>query len=702
MPKGDGEGNSNHIRTFLRIRPSTRPSGFIKIDEFDKARLDFHVPLEHRDSEYVNNTRTTHKFKFDGVLGEKSTQEDVFAKIGKGAVANVLDGYNSTVFAYGQTGSGKTFTITGGAERYVDRGIIPRALSLMFAEFKARNNQQFTCHVSYLEIYNEQGFDLLDPTHDSKRLEDLPKVSLMEDEGGNIHLRNLSLYLAANEEEALNYLFLGDTNRAISETAMNKASSRSHCIFTISVEGRKPGSEKVMRSKLHLVDLAGSERVHKTQTGGQTLVEARHINVSLFFLEMVIVALHERGTKGRQHIPYRNSMMTSVLRDSLGGNCKTVMIATVNAEAGQTEESISTCRFAQRVSTIKNEARINEDVDPSVLIRMLRSNNAALEDEVAFLKGEVGEGEELTSEEIEDLRNRCRTFVEDPDPKAQLSIGSLTLIKLKLCFSVFKNMVLGRLRPGAQSRGEGGGAGAEAEEGTNTKGSDAEVRDKLVAVQDALRQRDSEIAILVNMLKQGKCHACAAAAASAPERRGSGPHDPGKTGTPPHQLQNRSDGGGGGIKSTSAVMSGGVDGRSGAERVGEAEVIARSDAHAAGEALSVVRPTDTSILGDPQSAFGYFRERHPSRTALEENKSLLSEKYTRAKAMGERVNQARSTIQYLKSTIEQIRRERALDGFMQSGSEDVAEGVVGEDEEEEARCKAAMEVEKRVYKDSFQ
>ncbi|CAN0208080.1 unnamed protein product, partial [Ectocarpus sp. 12 AP-2014] len=250
----------------------------------------------------------------------------------------------------------------------------------------------------------------------------------MEDEDGNIHLRNLSVYLAANEEEALNYLFLGDTNRAISETAMNKASSRSHCIFTISVEGRKHGSDKVMRSKLHLVDLAGSERVHKTQTGGQTLVEAKHINVSLFFLEMVIVALRERGAKGRrvpyraccpQHIPYRNSMMTSVLRDSLGGNCKTVMIATVNAEAAQTEESMSTCRFAQRVSTIKNDARVNEDVDPEVLIRRLRSDNATLSDEVAFLKarkrkihpsrsrlGETGDGEELTSEEAEDLKDR--------------------------------------------------------------------------------------------------------------------------------------------------------------------------------------------------------------------------------------------------------------------------------------------------------
>ncbi|CAN0464913.1 unnamed protein product, partial [Ectocarpus sp. 12 AP-2014] len=300
---GDG-GNSSHIRTFLRIRPSKRPSGYIKVDEFDKTRLGFHVPVETKDGEYVNNTRTSHKFKFDGVLGEKATQEDVFAKIGKGAVSNVLNGYNSTVFAYGQTGSGKTFTVTGGAERYVDRGIIPRALSLIFAEFKERSDQQFTCHISYLEIYNEQGFDLLDPSHDSKKLEDLAKVALMEDEDGNIHLRNLSVYLAANEEEALNYLFLGDTNRAISETAMNKASSRSHCIFTISVEGRKHGSDKVMRSKLHLVDLAGSERVHKTQTGGQTLVEAKHINVSLFFLEMVIVALRERGAKGRR-VPYR-------------------------------------------------------------------------------------------------------------------------------------------------------------------------------------------------------------------------------------------------------------------------------------------------------------------------------------------------------------------------------------------------------------
>ena len=140
---------------------------------------------------------------------------------------------------------------------------------------------------------------------------------MLEDEDGNYHLKNLSMHPASSEEDALNCLFLGDTNRAISETDMNQASSRSHCIFTISIEGRSTGSDTVTRSKLHLVDLAGSERVHKTSTSGQTLREAKYINSSLFYLEMVIVALHEKSKSGRTHIPYRNSMMTSVLRDSL-------------------------------------------------------------------------------------------------------------------------------------------------------------------------------------------------------------------------------------------------------------------------------------------------------------------------------------------------------------------------------------------------
>ena len=242
-------------------------------------------------------------------------------------VDSVIEGYNGTVFAYGQTGSGKTFTITGGAERYVDRGIIPRALSYIFGKIADKTDTTYEVRVSYLEIYNEAGYDLLDPSHETKGLEDLPKVTLQEDHDGRIHLRNLSAQLARNEEEALNLLFVGDTNRMISETPMNMASSRSHCIFTISIEARPSGSDVVRRSKLHLVDLAGSERVKKTGIEGTVLREARYINLSLHYLEQVIVALQEK-----KFVPYRNSMMTSVLRDSLGGNCKTVMVATLSSE----------------------------------------------------------------------------------------------------------------------------------------------------------------------------------------------------------------------------------------------------------------------------------------------------------------------------------------------------------------------------------
>ncbi|MEE6473567.1 hypothetical protein FKM82_010085 [Ascaphus truei] len=218
----------------------------------------------------------------------------------------------------------------------------------------------------------------------------------MEDPDQNIHLKNLSLQQANNEEEALNLLFLGDTNRMIAETPMNQASTRSHCIFTIHISSKEPGSATVRRSKLHLVDLAGSERVAKTGVGGLLLTEAKYINLSLHYLEQVIIALAE---KHRSHIPYRNSMMTSVLRDSLGGNCMTTMIATLSLDKKNIDESISTCRFAQRVAMIKNEAILNEEIDPQLMIVRLKKEVQALKDELAMITGEQ-RTEELTQAEI--------------------------------------------------------------------------------------------------------------------------------------------------------------------------------------------------------------------------------------------------------------------------------------------------------------
>jgi kinesin family protein 6/9 len=183
--------------------------------------------------------------------------------------------------------------------------------------------------------------------------------------------------------DAIELLFIGDTNRVIDETPQNPVSSRSHCIFTVFIEARVPGSERTRMSKLHLVDLAGSERVSKSGIEGKLLTEAKFINVSLHYLESVIKALSEN----QEYVPYRNSMMTSVLRDSLGGNCKTAMIATISFQPDNIGESIGTCRFAQRVACIATNAVVNEHVDPKMIIKRLKQEVAALKAELAFMKG---------------------------------------------------------------------------------------------------------------------------------------------------------------------------------------------------------------------------------------------------------------------------------------------------------------------------
>eukprot|EP00971_Amphidinium_carterae_P081934 1620969-Amphidinium_carterae.1 len=305
------------LLVYLRVRPSGKPSPSFQLPQEADGSVTFELENPTPDRE-VHNMKTTHKFRFDGILRMPATQEEVFNMVAKPVIDDVISGVNGTIFAYGQTGSGKTFTITGGAERYADRGLIPRTITHMFDAFR-KSEAKSQMYISYLEIYNDAGYDLLRDDA-AQKLEDLPKVTLREDEDGNIHLRNLSVNMAGSEEDALNLLFMGDTNRVVAETPMNDASTRSHCLFIIWVDSTKPGSDVVRRSKLHLVDLAGSERVSKTGVEGSLLKEAKYINLSLHYLEQVIVALHERTKGARSHVPYRNSMMTSVLRDSLGIN----------------------------------------------------------------------------------------------------------------------------------------------------------------------------------------------------------------------------------------------------------------------------------------------------------------------------------------------------------------------------------------------
>uniref|UniRef100_A0A8C5JAF7 Kinesin-like protein n=1 Tax=Junco hyemalis TaxID=40217 RepID=A0A8C5JAF7_JUNHY len=473
------------IQVFARVKPLGRrqQAGSYSVDnEEPLPSLEITVPRDLADG-FINNKRESYKFKFQKIFDQEAKQDVIFDSIAKPVAECVLAGYNGTIFAYGQTGSGKTFTITGGAERYSDRGIIPRTLSYIFDQLQKDSSKVYTTHVSYLEIYNECGYDLLDPRHEASKMEDLPKVTIMEDSDQNIHLKNLSLQQATNEEEALNLLFLGDTNRMIAETPMNQASSRSHCIFTIHISSKEPGSATIRRSKLHLVDLAGSERVAKSGIGGHLLTEAKYINLSLHYLEQVIIALAE---KNRSHIPYRNSMMTSVLRDSLGGNCMTTMIAMLAMDKRNIDESISTCRFAQRVALIKNEAVLNEEIDPR-LVRTLKKEIQDLKDELALVTGKRRTSE-LSQEELLQLDELIEAFLKDNDPDSSLDVGA-DMRKIKYCFIYMKVFFLN----GDQSKK------LLSEDISEEKNSNEE----LEKLKGLLQQRDNEISILCGE-KRGK------------------------------------------------------------------------------------------------------------------------------------------------------------------------------------------------------
>jgi len=714
MPRAEedgGGGGDETISVHLRLKPTKKVSGYLGVDDIDPTIVRVNIPERgvSREDGYVNNSKTQYSFRFNSVLPIEAKQEDVFNTVGRAAVTNVLDGINSTIFAYGQTGSGKTFTITGGVDSYDQRGIIPRAISMVFQRFASDPGSSYSCHISYLEIYNENGFDLLDPSHESKALEDLPRVTMMTDADGNAHLRNLSMHRANTEEEALNLLFLGDTNRAIAETPMNLASSRSHCLFTIFVEGRRQGTDTVRRAKLHLVDLAGSERAHKTGATGQTLREATYINTSLFYLEMVIVALHDKTTKSRTHIPYRNSMMTSVLRDSLGGNCKTVMVATVSVEAEQIEESISTCKFAQRVALIKNSAVVNEDLDPQLMIGRLKTEVHSLRDEVAFLKGEAGEGEALDPDELDRLHAAVEAYLGDTDPYATLSAGKLTLTKLKDAFAIFKNLVLEARNALAAARTEGVGAGGSGGAGAGTAaasggggggsgsgggggGESVYGAEEVAMLREKLAQRDQEIAILVNMVKEAKRSARASTAGSSSSGGGGGRGDAkgGGGGRGDHAGPHTPSGG------PAEAKEGGRDGRggdgSGGGEAKRAPAVAPVRAPAppplvCGVALSA----SPELLGDAESAFAHFRDRWPRNAAIEANKATLKEKYDAAKQLYDSVMASRSNIGYLKKKIEQLRREDAME------REGITEAREGGGTGEEAEAMRAMEREKLAY-----
>lgn len=283
-------------------------------------------------------------------------------------VSSVLEGFNCCVFAYGQTGTGKTFTmegirnktskshedeirenITGETNKELE-GIIPRAFEQVWSNINRSENMNFLVAVSYLEIYMEELRDLLKPNQ-GKSLE------LREHEKFGVYVPNLHSVLCKNVDEMLNVMAQGNKNRTIGRTNMNEHSSRSHAIFMIKIEMCDLETNKVKVGKLNLIDLAGSERQSKTGATADRLKEASKINRALSSLGNVISALAENSP----HIPYRDSKLTRLLQDSLGGNSKTIMIANIGPSSYNYSETVTTLRYAHRAKTIQNKPVKNED-----------------------------------------------------------------------------------------------------------------------------------------------------------------------------------------------------------------------------------------------------------------------------------------------------------------------------------------------------
>ncbi|XP_074640088.1 kinesin-like protein KIF16B [Tubulanus polymorphus] len=324
-----------------------------------------------------------------------ASQEQVFNDIGKDVINFAYDGYNACIFAYGQTGSGKTYTMMG---TEADEGLIPRICHGLFSKMVSRDMDEVTyrVEVSYLEIYNEKVRDLLCPAKDNAELHTL---RVREHPKYGPYVQELSNHIVANYSDVKELMDKGNVQRTTASTNMNDTSSRSHAIFTIKFTQAKfnKNMPSEMTSKINLVDLAGSERADATGATGQRLKEGASINKSLVTLGNVISLLADMSEKkGRQaYIPYRDSVLTWLLKDSLGGNAKTIMVATISPADVNYAESLSTLRYANRAKDIINKPTVNED--PNVkLIRELRAEIDRLK---ALLGGNI---DKMTSPKVQE------------------------------------------------------------------------------------------------------------------------------------------------------------------------------------------------------------------------------------------------------------------------------------------------------------
>ncbi|XP_015874209.3 kinesin-like protein KIN-5D [Ziziphus jujuba] len=373
-----------NVQVLVRCRPLSE----------DETRLHTPVVISCNESrrevcavQNIANKQIDRTFAFDKVFGPSSQQKELYEQAVSPIVNEVLEGYNCTIFAYGQTGTGKTYTMEGGSRKKngefpSDAGVIPRAVKQIFDILEAQN-AEYSLKVTFLELYNEEITDLLAPEETTKFIDDKSKkpIALMEDGRGGVFVRGLEEEIVCTANEIYKILEKGSAKRRTAETLLNKQSSRSHSIFSITIhikECTPEGEEMIKCGKLNLVDLAGSENISRSGAREGRAREAGEINKSLLTLGRVINALVEHSG----HVPYRDSKLTRLLRDSLGGKTKTCIIATISPSIHCLEETLSTLDYAHRAKNIKNKPEINQKMMKSALIKDLYSEIDRLKQEV--------------------------------------------------------------------------------------------------------------------------------------------------------------------------------------------------------------------------------------------------------------------------------------------------------------------------------
>jgi len=424
------------VKVALRIRPiSTKESR-----EGCQTALEL-IPNEPQVMIANSNKCFTYDYAFDG----ESEQVQIYSQAVKPILEKIYKGFNVTVLAYGQTGSGKTFTMGTAYTSAIDQeneGVIPRVVRDIFNHIDAHKNTEFLVKASFVELYNEQLFDLLS----SKPKKEDTIVDIREDVKG-IKIPGLTEQPVGSLQETMNVIEKASGGRVTAATAMNLTSSRSHAIFTLSVEARPTSGEGFpTMSKFHMVDLAGSERQNKTKAKGVRLKEGININMGLLALGNVISALGDesKGGQGSLHIPYRDSKLTRLLQDSLGGNSHTLMIACCSPADSNIDETISTLRYADRARKIKNKPVENKEAGEmgrlraqcqQLQLQLLQcqgvSNPAASSTEVQMMREQM---DRLSAENLE-LTSALQSAMEDSahmSEKLLLSEQAQDTLRVKL------------------------------------------------------------------------------------------------------------------------------------------------------------------------------------------------------------------------------------------------------------------------------